>query len=255
MVSCAAYRHPGMLARAVADVDRLSQGRVVLGIGSGDMPHEFAMLGLDWGTPRGRRDRLEQTLHVVPALLRGERVSFDGDGFALREATLPLPAVQQPHVPIIVAGGSRGALRLAAEHADAANIGPASFAGGAYTTDDITNRLASLDELCSARGRDPASVLRTAFIGVSIAPTSTQAKDHLERVPPEAREMFRGFFFAGDPAETVDFLQHYVDAGYRYLIFFTTDVFVLRSEMIELLATDVIPRLHTTQPVSTTAAV
>jgi alkanesulfonate monooxygenase SsuD/methylene tetrahydromethanopterin reductase-like flavin-dependent oxidoreductase (luciferase family) len=248
MVSCVAYRHPGMLARAAADVDRMSNGRVVLGLGSGDMPHEFAMLGLDWGTPRTRRTRLQQALQVVPALLRGERVSFEGDEFALREAALPMPAVQQPHIPLVVAGGSRGALRLAAEHADAANIGAASFAGGVYNDDDIADRFAALDEFCSARGRAPASVLRTAFVGVSIAPTSAEARSRLDQIPPEAREMFRGFFFAGDPQETVTHLQHLVDTGYRYLVFFTTDAFVFRSEMIQLLATDVVPRVLTTQP-------
>jgi hypothetical protein len=53
---------------------------------------------------------------------------------------LPAPAVQQPGVPIIVAGDSRGTLRLAAKHADALDIGPAAWAGGAYTADDVEDR-------------------------------------------------------------------------------------------------------------------
>jgi alkanesulfonate monooxygenase SsuD/methylene tetrahydromethanopterin reductase-like flavin-dependent oxidoreductase (luciferase family) len=146
MVSCVAYRHPAMLARAAADVDRMSDGRAILGLGSGDMPPEFAMLGLDWGTPRTRRERLEQTLRVMPKLLRGEPVTYEGTGFALHDAALPMPAVQEPHVPIVVAGGSRGSLRLAAEHADAVNLGAVAWAGGAFSTDDVSAKLATLDE-------------------------------------------------------------------------------------------------------------
>jgi alkanesulfonate monooxygenase SsuD/methylene tetrahydromethanopterin reductase-like flavin-dependent oxidoreductase (luciferase family) len=122
LVSCVAYRHPAMLARAVADVDRMSNGRALLGMGSGDMAWEFDMLGLTYGPPAPRRELLKQTLQVVPSLLRGEPVTAEGPGFALRNTVLPAPAVQQPGVPIIVAGGSRGTLRLAAAHADALNM-------------------------------------------------------------------------------------------------------------------------------------
>lgn len=66
LVGCVAYRHPAMLARAVVDLDRISGGRAILGLGSGDMPREFGMLGLDHGTATSRRRHLEQTLDVLP---------------------------------------------------------------------------------------------------------------------------------------------------------------------------------------------
>jgi alkanesulfonate monooxygenase SsuD/methylene tetrahydromethanopterin reductase-like flavin-dependent oxidoreductase (luciferase family) len=72
MVTCAAYRHPLILARVVADVDRISEGRVVLGIGSGDVPAEFAAMGLEYGSARDRRQRLEDSLKSIPKLLAGE---------------------------------------------------------------------------------------------------------------------------------------------------------------------------------------
>lgn len=59
LVGCALYRHPLLLARQVADVDRVSNGRVVLGLGIGDAPQEFAQLGLRYGSARERQEALE----------------------------------------------------------------------------------------------------------------------------------------------------------------------------------------------------
>jgi alkanesulfonate monooxygenase SsuD/methylene tetrahydromethanopterin reductase-like flavin-dependent oxidoreductase (luciferase family) len=244
MASCVAYRHPAMLARAVADVDRMSDGRAILGLGSGDLPHEFAVLGLDWGTPRARRERLEQTLHVMPRLLRGDPVTYKGSDFALNDAALPMPAPQEPHVPIVLAGGSRGSLRLAAEHADAVNLGAVAWAGGAFSAEDVTAKLAALDEFCASSGREPDSVLRTGFVGLSIAPTADEAKAGLEHIPPAFRDFFGGLFFAGNPDEVGMYLQKMITAGYQYIIFVTADVFAGSRMMTELLVSEVLPQLR-----------
>lgn len=248
LVSCAAYRHPAMLARAVADLDRISGGRAVLGLGSGDMPHEFAMLGMDYGAARSRRVLLEQTLQVLPALLRGEPVTFQGDGFALRDAVLPMPAVQQPHVPILVAGGSRTALRLVAEHADAANLGAVGWAGGAYTGTDVAARCATLDGSCATAGRAPSSVLRTALVGVSIAGNAEAAHAVLQTVPPPLRAFFGDLFCAGTPADVAAHLQTMVTAGIDYLVFVVADHFAGSNVMTELLMSEVLPQLRDRQP-------
>jgi alkanesulfonate monooxygenase SsuD/methylene tetrahydromethanopterin reductase-like flavin-dependent oxidoreductase (luciferase family) len=244
LVSCVAYRHPAMLARAVADVDCMSGGRALLGMGSGDMPWEFDMLGLNYGTAPSRRDLLDQTLRVMPALLRGEPVTAETPGFALRNTVLPAPAVQQPGVPIIVAGGSRGTLRLAAEHADALNIGPAAWAGGAYSTDDVEDRFTVLDDLCSDVGRGPGSVLRTGLLGLSIASTGDEAQAVVDAIPPEFREFFRGFFFAGTPDDTVNYLNSIIGTGYQYLVFITADLFTGSRDMTERLLADVLPAVR-----------
>src|SRR5215212_11362832 len=70
LVACAAYWNPVILARAAADIDRFSDGRMVLGLGSGDMPHEFAQLGIAWPAGAARQARLEETLRIVRPLLR-----------------------------------------------------------------------------------------------------------------------------------------------------------------------------------------
>lgn len=244
LVSCVAYRHPAMLARAVADVDCMSGGRALLGMGSGDMPWEFDMLGLTYGSASPRRELLDQTLRVMPSLLRGEPVTAEGPGFALRNTVLPAPAVQQPRVPIIVAGGSRGTLRLAAEHADALNIGPAAWAGGAYSTGDVEDRFTVLDSLCTDFGRGTGSVLRTGLLGLSIASTSGEAQAVVDAIPPNFREFFRGFFFAGTPDDIAHYLNSIIHSGYQYLVFFMADLFTGSRDMTNSLLSDVLPQVQ-----------
>lgn len=84
-------------------------------------------------------------------MLRGDPVTDeDAD---LDRMVLPFPGVQRPGVSILVAGGGNGTLRLAAAHADAINIGPSGWSGGARTTDDIVARVAVLREQYAAVGR------------------------------------------------------------------------------------------------------
>src|SRR5258708_19723498 len=80
----------------------MSGGRVVLGIGSGDLPWEFEQMGLTFPPPAERAAVLEEALQVVPALLRGEEVHFAGDHFHVKGATLRPPAAHQPYVPLLV---------------------------------------------------------------------------------------------------------------------------------------------------------
>ncbi len=81
-VSCVAYRSPVLLARMAADIDAISHGRLVLGLGGGDMPYEFQQLGLAYSTREARQAALEEAIRIIrPRLARG-----DGD---IRWNTLP----------------------------------------------------------------------------------------------------------------------------------------------------------------------
>src|SRR5919202_1357811 len=104
LVSCVYYWNPVVLATLAADVDRLSSGRFVLGLGSGDLPHEFAQLGLAWPAERERQAALGDALRIIRPLLRGEAVSYQGEHFRAQDVP-PRPAGQQPYVPLLVAGG------------------------------------------------------------------------------------------------------------------------------------------------------
>ncbi|HEU0028110.1 MAG TPA: LLM class flavin-dependent oxidoreductase [Ktedonobacterales bacterium] len=145
LVSCVFYRNPVLLARMVADVDRISQGRVVLGLGAGDVAAEFEAMGLAYPPISERHAALAEALQIVPRLLRGETVEYRGDHCRVRVATLQPPAAQQPHVPVLIGGGGeRTTLRLAAQYADASSLGAGAWGGGAVTEADVRRKYAVL---------------------------------------------------------------------------------------------------------------
>jgi len=192
LVSCAAYWNPVILARAAADVDRLSGGRMVLGLGSGDMPHEFAQLGIPWQAAAARQARLEETLRVVRPLLHGETVTFHGEYIQVNDAVLDPPPVQQSFVPILVAGGGeRTTLRYVAEHADACNLGAVGWAGGVYSPEDVTRKLGVLGERCAELGRPEAEVLRTGLAMAVLGESPAAAEAKRDALPAHWMDVLR----------------------------------------------------------------
>src|SRR5579872_1923778 len=97
LISNISLRHPAMLAKQAATVDRISGGRLDLGIGSGtDIPEDRAALGLPLLTPAARVDRLREAVAVIDGLLRGRQVTYHGDYYQLEEAQLAPAPIQQP---------------------------------------------------------------------------------------------------------------------------------------------------------------
>jgi alkanesulfonate monooxygenase SsuD/methylene tetrahydromethanopterin reductase-like flavin-dependent oxidoreductase (luciferase family) len=237
LVACAAYWNPVILARAAADVDRLSGGRLVLGLGSGDMPHEFGQLGIAWGSAAARQARLEETLRIVRPLLRGETVSFRGEYVRADGAVLDPPPVQQPSVPILVAGGGeRTTLRSVAEYADACNLGAVGWAGGAYTLQEITRKLGILDERCAEAGRPKDAVLRTGLALAVVGESAEAARAKRNVIPAPFLEFFGQLPLVASPEEMLAQVRAFQAAGFQYLIFIVFDV-----ETLQLLGERVLP--------------
>ena len=117
-VFCIDYRHPAMLAKEAATLDLLSDGRLELGLGAGWLQGEYAAAGIRFDPAPTRIDRLAETVQVIKALMgdgqpciHGEHVHVEGfEG-------VPKP-VQKPHPPIMIGGGSKRVLALAAREAD-----------------------------------------------------------------------------------------------------------------------------------------
>jgi probable F420-dependent oxidoreductase len=106
-------RRPHVLANTLATLDLLSEGRVILGVGLGGVPQEFAAFG-EPEAAKPRAELLDEGLAVLNGLLSGETITHQGPNFTLKEVTLaPLP-MQRPRVPIWVGGDSLPALRRAA---------------------------------------------------------------------------------------------------------------------------------------------
>ncbi|HXP30411.1 MAG TPA: LLM class flavin-dependent oxidoreductase [Stellaceae bacterium] len=99
-ISNLVFRHPATVAESYAMVDVLSGGRLVLGVGSGYLKHEFAGFQIP---PEEKRQRFDEALGLVRRLLAGERVSHAGQFFKLEEVALNLRPLQQPTPPIYIA--------------------------------------------------------------------------------------------------------------------------------------------------------
>jgi probable F420-dependent oxidoreductase len=111
----AAYRHPLQSAKSFTTLDRLSQGRVIVGVGAGHVPEEFAALGIDFAR-RGRL--LDEAIDALDVALREEFPTFAGPTWKAADGGIGPRPVQTPRQPIWVGGSSPAALRRAGERGD-----------------------------------------------------------------------------------------------------------------------------------------
>ena len=124
------FRHPLILAREAATIDRLSGGRLELGIGAGWLRSDYRQLGIPYDRPAVRIDRLEESLGLVRRLLSGDTVTHDGPHYRLDRASIGPGPVQQPHPPIMLGGGGPRLLRLAARDAQIVGLAPQMTVSG-----------------------------------------------------------------------------------------------------------------------------
>jgi probable F420-dependent oxidoreductase len=116
------YRHPAVLAKEAATLDLLSDGRFDLGLGAGWMAADYKQTGMTYDSPGTRIDRMEEGLQIVKGLMAGGKFSFSGKHYQINEMEgSPLP-LQKPHPPILLGGGGRRMLSLAAREADIVNV-------------------------------------------------------------------------------------------------------------------------------------
>jgi probable F420-dependent oxidoreductase len=130
--------HPLVLAREAAAVDLLSDGRLELGIGAGHSEPEYRSAGLRFDPPGVRIQRLAESLDVLDRLLRGEEVTHAGVHHTVTGATVFPRPVQDPRPPLLVGGGGRRLLGLAARTADVVGL-----TGVGPTRDDGRNHVPS----------------------------------------------------------------------------------------------------------------
>ena len=155
------YRHPAVVAKMAAQVDIISGGRLLLGMGSGWQENEHEAYGIPFYTMRERLERLDEACHVMKSLWTERRSTYKGRFYQLSDAPLEPKPVQQPHPELMIGGGGeKVTLRIVAKHADRWNIW-----GGPKT---VAKKGAILDEHCAAVGRDPKTVTRSANMSLLI---------------------------------------------------------------------------------------
>lgn len=137
------YKHPAILAKEIATLDVLSDGRVDLGIGAGWMQVDYEQLGIPYDRPGLRIERLEEALQVIKGCWSGEEFSFSGDHYTVTNHTATPPPIQRPGPPILIGGGGPRVLRLAGRYADIIGINP-NLRAGAITQDAAQDSIASM---------------------------------------------------------------------------------------------------------------
>jgi probable F420-dependent oxidoreductase len=116
------YRHPVVVAKEAATIDVLSDGRLDLGLGAGWMASDYEHAGIPYDSVGVRIERMEEGLRIVKGLMAGGPFSFAGKHYTITDFEgFPLP-VQKPHPPIVLGGGGRRMLSLAAREADIVNV-------------------------------------------------------------------------------------------------------------------------------------
>ncbi|HZR83985.1 MAG TPA: LLM class flavin-dependent oxidoreductase [Candidatus Binatia bacterium] len=188
LVLCNLFRHPALTARSLATLDELSNGRVVVGLGSGWTETEFRMTGIDFPEIAPRLRMLDEALACIRGLWRPEPFSFEGEFYRFRDASL-LPRPVQERPPVLLGGGGRGLLRIAARHADVVNIvsdtGRAGYIAVAKAIElndaAFRNKVGFVRAEAERAGRDPRAIRFGGLLyNIHLTPTRAAAESAVE---------------------------------------------------------------------------
>src|SRR4029077_5766985 len=112
------YRHPVVVAKELASLDLLSEGRLQVGIGAGGLRSGYEIWGVAMDAPAVRVARLEESVAILKALWSGEALVHDGKHYTIAAPAGVARSRQRPHPPLLVGAGGRRMLQLAAREAD-----------------------------------------------------------------------------------------------------------------------------------------
>lgn len=194
LVSPTSVHHPALLAKRAATIDRLSGGRMVLGLGAGWQVNEHHAYGIELEPPGKRVSRFEEAIQVVRSLLAREATTFHGAYYDITDAPADPKPLQSP-LPLLV--GTRGPRmrRITVRHADEWNTWG--------TPEQAAVERAAVIEACHEAGRDPATMRTSinALVGLGAS------------APPDGRAAIYG-----SPQQLADQLGQYADLGFDEFI-------------------------------------
>jgi F420-dependent oxidoreductase-like protein len=240
LVTCAAYRNAGLLAKEAAGLDVVSGGRLILGLGGGWYRREYQAYGYEFPSARQRLEILDETVLAVRALWSEPTVTFTGKHLRFDGAYCdPKPVQARP--PIwIGGGGERVTLRIAAERADATNwqVG----------LEEFVHKSGVLRRHCADVGREFDSIVRTHGPDCRLFASERDLKAWLDapggghlwdRGDPEAYVRDN---FVGTAEQVTEKVQAFVDAGCREFVLWFRDY--PASDSLEQFATAVRPNVR-----------
>lgn len=250
MCTCNSYRPPSYLAKVAATVDVVSGGRVDVGIGAGWYEAEFRGYGYAFPPARERIDALGEAVEILRRMWTEDEVHFEGRHYRLQGAICRPKPLQEPHIPLWVAGGGeRRTLRVAARHASYTNFGA--------TLEEFVHKSKVLAGHCADVGTDPDAIVRSSNFNVVCEETERAVEDKiawiLDHYRPFVGEAGLGEIeatyraTAGTPEQLVELLGSWADAGLGYAICYFPDA-AYDTAGIERFARTVLPALRDAGP-------
>ncbi len=209
LVFCISYRHPAVLAKALATIDHVSGGRLEVGLGAGWHEMEYREYGIPFPSMGVRQDQLEEGVQIIRSLLTQDRTTFRGRYFQVQNARCnPKPA--QGRVPIWIGGvGEKRTLRTAARYGDGWNA--------PYVSPEVFRQKSQvLDRWCEKEGRDPKSLIRTVNVGFYLKTHPKEAKAERKTFLSQWGEMagvMEGGMLFGTPRQAIERIGQYREAG------------------------------------------
>jgi alkanesulfonate monooxygenase SsuD/methylene tetrahydromethanopterin reductase-like flavin-dependent oxidoreductase (luciferase family) len=252
VVNCVRYRHPTMLARLATDLDNISNGRLMLGLGIGWLVPEFAALGLSYDSASDRFAALEEALEIIPGVWGPEKFAYDGTHYRVGPVRISPPPVQQPRPPLLIGGsGEKKSLRLVAQYADACNVNDVAHTENGLERiggpELIAHKFDVLRGYCEEFGRPYDEVLRTHFtLRLVLAPDERGVAEKVAAIgqsssgSPATRRAQPNAFVTGTPEQVIPYYQSLADVGTQY---FVLQIDAMDSETLELLAREVAPHV------------
>lgn len=203
-------RHPVPVALQAAQLDQLSMGRLVLGVGiGGEDPHEYWSCGID---PSTRGARANEALQILKRLWTEDNVTFIGKQFQIEDVTV-YPKPFRP-IPIFVGGRSDAALRRAGRYGD-------GYTGIWQSLDRFREAGEKVSAAATAAGRDPAAIELGMQFWTTVASSRAEARaqvsagmESMYRLPFERFERYTPF---GTAREVAEFILPYAEAGARHV--------------------------------------
>jgi len=235
LVTPFSFRHPVFTARMARDVDDLSGGRLILGVGAGWQEREHQKFGFDLLDRKARFDRFEEAVQVVARLLQSaEPVDFQGRFYQLDQAQL-LPRPGRPGGPPLLIGGKgpRRTLGLAARFA-------AEWNAGFIPPDQFAALNRRLDELIEQCGRARAEVRRSLMTNIVFDRDQTRLERRLAEEGRNPADLAGRGVIVGGPARVQERIGEYAAAGVERIMLQWLDLADL--ERLEALAEAVLPQ-------------
>jgi F420-dependent oxidoreductase-like protein len=200
LVYSVGYRHPAVLANAIATIDHLSHGRADLGLGAGWHQAEYAAYDLPFPSAGVRLRQVDEAIQCIRLLLTQESADFDGEFFTLVDARCD-PKPVQDRLPLWIGGaGEQVTLRIAAKHADGWNV--PFLAPDAYR-----HKVEVLERHCEEVGRDPSTIMRSVNL------TAAADRAELDERFGGMAEWIARSALMGSPQQMADQIAEFREAG------------------------------------------